>query len=87
MSYKGFVKIHCLDREQLLCARRCSLRASITTLEQKVQVLCIHRILVCWSKQKRDSEPIYKSDKSVVGKCYKRTTKQDIDGKPNATGW
>lgn len=58
MNSKSFVKIHCLDREHLLCARQCSLDASITTLEQKVQVLCLHRMLVCWSKRKRDNEPI-----------------------------
>lgn len=77
-------KIYCLDREHLLCARRCSLGASITVLEQKVPVLCLHRMLVYWSKWKRDNVPTYKS---IVRKCYKRTTEQDLDGKPIATGW
>lgn len=84
MSYKSFVKIHCLDTERLLCARRCSLGVNIIALGQNVQVLCLHRMLVCWSKQKRDNGPTYKS---VVGKCYKRTTEQDLDRKPSATGW
>lgn len=84
MSYKSFVKIHCLDSERLLCARQGSLDISITALRQNVQVLCLHRMLVCWNKRERDNEPTYKS---VVGKCYKKTTKQDLDKKPSATWW
>lgn len=55
--------------------------AGITALKQEVQVLCLHRMHDLLEHGEMDSQ---QTCLLAVGKCSKRTAKQDLDGKANA---